>query len=98
MKPYLNNMPECCCIWELTSSFLTPSNQVTYPEQYLDFAVLLPRVREAGGVHPQMRFLSFGNSSSTFQKLWNEFYSKNLSFGFVVQWEVKPFILAILLS
>lgn|GEM_PF-205040 len=71
------------------------SNQVTYPEQYLALCRAFTRVREAGGSTPQIAFLCpFGNPSSTVQKLWDEFYSKNLYSDLWYHWEGKPLILA----
>ena len=73
---------------------LDVTNALTYPENYLAICRVYTEMRRAGEKTPQICFILHSRTPVTAQKLWDEFYSKNLYPELWFRWKNKPLILA----
>ena len=73
---------------------LDVTNALTYPENYMAICRVYTEMRRAGEKTPQICFILHSRTPVTSQKLWDEFYSKNLYPELWFRWKNKPLILA----
>jgi hypothetical protein len=73
---------------------LDVTNALTYPENYLAICKVYTEMRRSGQKTPQIAFILHSRTPVTAQKLWDEFYSKNLYPELWFRWKGKPLILA----
>ena len=74
--------------------FSDVTNAVTYDENYLTICRVFEQLRKAGRKTPQLAFLTNSQSGKVVQRLYDNFYSKNLYPGLWFMWDGKPLILA----
>lgn len=70
------------------------TNAFTYPNVYLKLCDVYRKMREEGYRTPQICFIAHSLEEQTVQKLYDEFYSKNLYPELWFRWDGKPLILA----
>lgn len=70
------------------------TNAFTYPESYLAICKTYEEIRKKGGKTPQIAFITHAAAGKTAQKLYDDFYSKNLYPDLWYRWNDKPLILA----
>ncbi len=75
--------------------FLDITNGFTYPDEVRLLGETARAMRAEGNRTPQIGFLSFARPVETVQKLWDEFYSKNLYPELWYRWEGKPLLLGV---
>lgn len=69
------------------------TNAFTYHETYLKLCKLYIWIRQQGEPTPQICFVTHSASKQTIEKLYDEFYSKNLYPELWFQWKGKPLML-----
>ncbi len=73
---------------------LDVTNGFTYTPTYLKLCEVMTDLRRQGMHTPQMCFIAHSHEAKTVQKLYDEFYSKNLHPDLWFRWQGKPLILA----
>jgi len=75
--------------------FFDVTNAITYTDTYLALCREYAAIRKAGGKTPQIAFLTNSKSAQTVQKLYDDFYGKNLYPELWFRWKGgKPLLLA----
>lgn len=75
--------------------FFDVTNSFTYPGVYRDvICPLFTEIRARGGRTPQIGFLTHSGSGATVQRIYEDFYAKNLYPELWFEWDGKPLILA----
>ena len=69
------------------------TNGFTYEKQYLKLCEVYTKIRAAGGRTPQISFLFNSNAQKTTEKVYNDFYKKNLYPELWFQWKGKPLLM-----
>lgn len=72
---------------------LDVTNSLTYTPTYMKLCEVMTELRKAGMHTPQMLFILHSHEAQTVQKLYDEFYSKNLYPELWFRWQGKPLIL-----
>ena len=75
--------------------FLDVTNSYTYPQEVKALCDMAMAMRAQGQHTPQIAFITHANAAQTQQKLWDEFYSKDLYPELWFKWQGKPLILGI---
>jgi len=75
--------------------FMDATNAFTYTDQVKALCDTAMAMRAQGQHTPQIAFLTHSRAADTQQRLWNEFYSKNLYPELWFKWQGKPLILGI---
>lgn len=71
------------------------TNNLTYPNVYLQLCKVWTEVRRQGGATPQIAFLApFGNPRGVVRTLYDSFYSKGMYRDLWFIWKGKPLIMA----
>lgn len=70
------------------------TNAFTYTPTYMKICEIMTQLRQDGMCTPQMCFITHAHDAETVQKLYDEFYSKNLYSDLWFKWNGKPLILA----
>lgn len=70
------------------------TNAFTYDENYLLICKVFDRIRKEGGKTPQICFITNSYSDQTVERLYKDFYSRNLYPDLWFRWQGKPLILA----
>lgn len=73
---------------------LDVTNTLTYTSTYMKLCEVMTDLRKEGLHTPQMLFITHSAERQTVQKLYDEFYSKNLYPDLWFRWDGKPLILA----
>ncbi|HET6455888.1 MAG TPA: hypothetical protein VFI02_15900, partial [Armatimonadota bacterium] len=73
---------------------LDVTNSFTYTPVYMKICEIFTKMRSEGIQTPQMCFMAHSNEEATVQKLYDEFYAKNLYPELWFKWNGKPLILA----
>jgi hypothetical protein len=73
---------------------LDVTNSFTYTPVYMKICEIYAKMRSEGIATPQMCFMAHSNEEATVQKLYDEFYAKNLYPELWFKWDGKPLILA----
>ncbi len=73
---------------------LDVTNAFTYTSTYMKLCEVMAGIRREGMSTPQLCFIAHSSEAQTVQKLYDEFYSKNLYPDLWFKWEGKPLILA----
>jgi hypothetical protein len=73
---------------------LDVTNAWTYTSTYMKLCEIMTQLRKEGMHTPQMLFIAHSAEAKTVQKLYDEFYSKNLYPDLWFRWEGKPLVLA----
>ncbi len=73
---------------------LDVTNSFTYTPTYMKLCEVMAQLRKQGLHTPQMMFITHAGTEKVVQKLYDEFYSKNLYSDLWFKWEGKPLILA----
>lgn len=73
---------------------LDVTNAITYTDVYMLICQTFKEIRDGGGKTPQMCFIANSSSDAVVQKLYDEFYSKNLYSDLWFRWQGKPLFLA----
>jgi len=73
---------------------LDVTNAFTYTSTYMKLCEVMTDLRKAGMHTPQMLFIAHSAEKKTVQKLYDEFYSKNLYPDLWFRWDGKPLVLA----
>lgn len=73
---------------------LDVSNAFTYTSTYMKLCEVMSDVRKQGMSTPQICFITHSYEKQTVQKLYDEFYAKNLYPELWFRWQGKPLILA----
>ncbi len=71
------------------------TNAQTYPEHYLKLCKVFTEIRANGGKTPQVSFLFNTKAQQTTEKVYNEFYKKNLYPELWFRWQGKPLLMTI---
>ena len=74
--------------------FVDVTNAFTYTSNYMLLCSVLQQIRKEGGKTPQMAFCANAGSDVVVQRLYDEFYSKNLYKDLWFMWRGKPLMLA----
>ena len=69
------------------------TNAITYENVYLAICRTYSAMRKEGRPTPQIAFIANSNSAATVQKLYEEFYTKNLYPDLWFRWNGKPLLL-----
>lgn len=70
------------------------TNGFTYDAEYLTLCQVFTQIRSEGGRTPQFCFIANSGSDSVVQRLYDNFYSKNLYPELWFRWHGKPLIMA----
>ena len=70
------------------------TNAFTYDDTVLAVCKVLDEIRRSGQRTPQIAFISWSSSAKTVQRLYDNFYSKNLYPELWYRWKGKPLVLA----
>jgi len=70
------------------------TNGITYRDVYLNICRIFREIRNSGEQTPQIAFIANSGSVTTVQKLYDEFYAKNLYPELWFHWKGKPLLLA----
>ena len=73
---------------------LDVTNALTYTSAYMKLCEVMTQLRKEGMHTPQMFFIAHTADRQTVQKLYDEFYSKNLYPDLWFRWMGKPLVLA----
>lgn len=72
---------------------LDVTNGFTYDEYYLTVCKVYREIRAAGGKTPQIAFLTNSRGKEVTQRIYQDFYQKNLYAEIWFQWKGKPLIM-----
>ncbi len=72
---------------------LDVTNAITYDDTYLTICRVYKDIRAHGGKTPQIAFLANSKSATVTQKLYDDFYAKNLFPELWFRWKGKPLLL-----
>lgn len=75
--------------------FCDVTNAFTYPQFVKPLCDMARAMRAGGNKTPQVAFITHAHPAATQQRLWDEFYSKNLYSELWFHWQGKPLILGV---
>ncbi|MEA3340943.1 MAG: VCBS repeat-containing protein, partial [Chloroflexota bacterium] len=74
--------------------YIDVTNAYTYEAEYTALCNVYQQIRSEGGKTPKIAFLTHKNSVATTQKLYDDFYSKDLFSELWFEWDGKPLMLS----